>query len=96
MAGCLLLSLDGPFVLHYLFMDTHGSGNMTRGKLGASFFFASLVVHQVPPAPLVVAVLLVHDGPGEGDMTCALPVGDLCRPTPASRLTRATQRCPRL
>jgi hypothetical protein len=49
-AGCLLAFLAGRVAVPYLFMDVHGSIKMmTWEKLGASFFGASLGVHQVPP-----------------------------------------------
>ena len=80
-ASCLLAFLDGRVVVRYQFMGAHGPANMIWEKFGGSFFIASLGVHQVPPGGLRWLFFFMV-GAGEGDMTCAQPVGKLVPPGP--------------
>ena len=53
--GRLPPCFPGPTVYRSISLHgRHGSANMTRGKIGESFFFGSLVAHQAPPLGLVV------------------------------------------
>jgi hypothetical protein len=46
----LLAFLDSRVVVRYQIMGVDGSPDMTCEVFGASFFIASLDVHQVPPS----------------------------------------------
>ena len=67
-AGCLLAFLGGRDVVRYQFVGVLGSANMAWENFGAGFFGASLAVH------------FFMVGAGEGDMTCAQPVGNFVPP----------------
>jgi hypothetical protein len=79
LAGGLLVFLDRRFAVPYLFMGVGGEANMTWGKFGAGFSVASLVVHLVSSCSArewrFFLFMVVQ---GEGGMTSAQPVGNLC------------------
>jgi hypothetical protein len=91
-ACCLLAFLDRRIVVRYQFMGVHGPANMTWEKFGAGFFDGIFGCSLwFPPAPLVVAVLLVHGRPGGGRRD-ECPTGSGFVPLDANRLPGTARR----